>query len=84
MKSWNYESNHPTTIPFLKSILYTIDVMKKNIMIIIPRLGLGGAELFLANIIPHLKEKFHVDLVCIDGKGILSKKFKDSGIKIYY
>jgi glycosyltransferase involved in cell wall biosynthesis len=84
VKSWNYKSDHPTTIPLLKSILYTINVMKKNIMIIIPRLGLGGAELFLANIIPHLKEKFHVDLVCIDGKGILSKKFKDSGIKVYY
>jgi glycosyltransferase involved in cell wall biosynthesis len=58
--------------------------MKKNIMIIIPRLGLGGAELFLLNIIPHLQEKFHISLVCIDGKGILSNKFKDLGIKIDY
>jgi glycosyltransferase involved in cell wall biosynthesis len=58
--------------------------VKKNIMIIVPRLGLGGAELFLLNIIPHLKEKFHINLVCIDGKGILSKKFKDNGIKIDY
>lgn len=53
-------------------------------MILIPRLGVGGAELFLLNIIPNLQRKFNVIVVCIDGKGVLSKKFKDNNIEVVY
>lgn len=59
-------------------------MMKKNVMVIIPKLGLGGAELFLLNILPKLQEYFNIYLVCLDGKGVLSRKFKEANIAVEY
>lgn len=58
--------------------------MEKNIMILVPKLGLGGAELFLLNLIPNLQKEFKVNVACIDGKGVLSPKYKREDISVEY
>jgi hypothetical protein len=56
--------------------------MKPTIFFIVPRLGLGGLELFLLRLIPFLQTKFRIILISLDSADILTKSFENKKITI--
>ena len=58
--------------------------MKKNrVLHIISSLNTGGAELFLYNLLKDLKDnKIHHEVLCLSGKGSLSRQYNMISIKI--
>jgi glycosyltransferase involved in cell wall biosynthesis len=58
--------------------------VRKSILFIVPRLGVGGLELFLLRLAPKLVDSFDVKVVCIEGRGVLSREFKKANIEVIY
>ena len=58
--------------------------MRKSIIFIVPRLGVGGLELFLLRLAPKLVDSFDIKVVCVEGQGVLSREFKKANIEVIY
>jgi len=58
--------------------------VRKSIIFIVPRLGVGGLELFLLRLAPKLVDSFDIKVVCIEGQGVLSREFKKANIEVIY
>lgn len=56
--------------------------MNPTIFWLVPRLGLGGLELFLLRLIPHLSQQYRIIVISLDSSDILTKIYRNRGITV--